>query len=64
MRAIVKTLVGDVWNLSLVAVVIGAKLLLVHGGPRDISALWRCWHGASTDTSTRNPSAVILWHPR
>jgi hypothetical protein len=38
MRAFVKTLVGDVWNLSVVAVVILAEVVLVHAGEGDISA--------------------------
>jgi hypothetical protein len=38
MRAFVKTLVGDVWNLSVVAVVILAEVVLVHAGETDTSA--------------------------
>jgi hypothetical protein len=38
MRAFVKTLVGDVWNLSVVAVVILAEVFLLHAGETDISA--------------------------
>jgi hypothetical protein len=38
MRAFVKTLVGDVRNLSVVGVVILAEVVLVHAGETGISA--------------------------
>jgi hypothetical protein len=38
MRAFAKTLVGDVWNVSVVAVVILAEFALVRAGDTDISA--------------------------
>lgn len=38
MRAFVKTLVGDVWNLSVVAVVVLVEVVLVRAGETDISA--------------------------
>ena len=38
MRAFIKTLIGDVWNVSVVAVILLAEVGLIETGHTDVSA--------------------------
>jgi hypothetical protein len=38
MKALLKTLIGDVWNLSTVAVVVLAAVALIESGHADLAA--------------------------
>jgi len=37
MRAFVKTLVGDIWNVSVIAVILVAEISLIESGHADAS---------------------------